>query len=482
MRRAFLGWMLVGLAAGFAGAQAPVPAAKPEASTIPVLMLSDIHFDPFRDPAKVAKLAAAPVTGWEAILKAPDSATQVADFQTLQAACAGAKGLDSNEALFDASLKAEHTHGPGVKFVTISGDLLVHQFDCRFATVMKTEKGYGEFAEKTASYVIKRVEAEFPTASVYVALGNNDSSCGDYALDMHDRFLSGTSKAVVDGLRDASAEDVAQAKTDYEAGGYFSVELVAPMKKTRLLVIDDMYLSKKWATCSKKADKSDPAAVLTWLKSQLDGAAQRGEKVWVMGHIPPGIDVYATLKKGKTCDVNGAETFLAPAGKESLADVLEAHADVITLGLFGHTHMDEMKLLPGKNGGGVAIKGVASISPVDGNMPSFTLAKIDPATTLMDDYAVYVAPNKSGVGGPWTREYGFGETYGQKVFSAASLKQIVGGFRADPQGATAVSQAYEIDFDPLYPIPVLVLGWPQYVCGMDKMTEAEFRSCACAGK
>lgn len=445
-------------------------------------MLSDIHFDPFRDPAKVAKLAAAPVAGWEAILKTPDSATQPAAFQALQAACAGAKGLDSNEALFDASLKAEKTHGLGVKFVTISGDLLVHQFDCRFKTVMKTEEGYGEFAEKTASYVIKRVEAEFPTAPVYVALGNNDSSCGDYALDMHDRFLAGTSKAVVEGLRGASEDDAAQARTDYEAGGYFSVALNAPMKKTRLLVIDDMYLSKKWATCGKKSDASDPAAVLAWLKSQLDGAAERGEKVWVMGHIPPGIDVYATLRKGRTCDIGGAETFLAAAGKESLADVLSAHADVITLGLFGHTHMDEMKLVPAKGGGGVAIKGVASISPVDGNMPSFTLAKIDPATALMDDYAVYVAPNKSGVGSPWTREYGFAETYGQKVYSAATLQQIVDGFRADPQGAATMSQAYEINFDPLYPIPVLVLGWPQYVCGMDKMTEEEFRACACGAK
>ena len=482
MTRALCGWMLAVLAGSFAGAQDPVPAAASGAATIPALLLSDIHFDPFRDPSKVAKLAATPVAGWETILKSPDSPTQPAAFQALQAACAGAKGLDTNEALLDASLAAEKTHAAGLKFVTISGDLLVHQFDCRYKTAMKTEEDYGEFAEKTATYVIQRVEAEFPTAAVYVALGNNDSSCGDYSLSMPDRFLSGTSKAVIDGLRGASAEDIAQAKTDYESGGYFAVTMVAPMSKTRLLAIDDLYLSKKWTTCAKKADAGDPAAVLTWLKSQLDAAARRGEKVWVMGHIPPGIDVYATLKKGRTCDVNGPESFLAPAGKETLVDVLGTHSDEITLGIFGHTHMDEMKLLPGRDGGGVAIKGVASISPVDGNMPSFTLARVDPLASLMDDYAVYVAPNKTGVGGPWRREYGFDETFGQKVYSAATLKQIVNGFRADPQGAAAMSQAYEINFDPLYPIPVLVLGWPQYVCGMDKMTESEFRSCACGAK
>jgi hypothetical protein len=113
-------------------------------------------------------------------------------------------------------------------------------------------------------------------------------------------------------------------------------------------------------------------------------------------------------------------------------------------------------------------------------MPAFTLAKVDPATALMDDYAVYTAPNKSGVGGAWNREYSFGETYGQKVYSAGTLKEIVATFRADPQGATKMSQSYEINFDPLFPIPILVLGWPQYVCGIDKMTDAEFKACACA--
>jgi sphingomyelin phosphodiesterase acid-like 3 len=445
-------------------------------------MLSDIHFDPFRDPSKVAKLAAAPVAGWEAILKAPDSPTQAASFQALQTACGATKGLDTSEALFDASLKAEKTSAAGIKFVTVTGDLIVHQFDCRYKTVMKTDEGYPDFAEKTASYVMKRVGAEFPGAAVYFALGNNDSSCGDYALDMADHFFAGTSKALLDGLHGASAEDVAQAKADYEAGGYYGVTLVSPMEKTRLLVIQDMYLSRKWTTCAKKAEAADPKAVLTWLNSQLDAAAKRGEKVWVMGHIPPGIDVYATLRKGKTCDANGAETFLAPAGKESLADVLAAHADVIALGLFGHTHMDEMKLVPAEGGGGVAIKGVPSISPVDGNMPSFTVAKIDPSTAQMTDYAVYVAPNKTGAGGPWARSYDFNETYGQKVYSAASLAEIVKGFRADPQGAAAASQAYEINFDAMFPIPPLVLGWPQYVCGMDRMTEEGFKACACGAK
>ena len=37
-------------------------AQAPKAETVPVVMLSDIHFDPFHDPAKFEKLRAAPIS------------------------------------------------------------------------------------------------------------------------------------------------------------------------------------------------------------------------------------------------------------------------------------------------------------------------------------------------------------------------------------------------------------------------------------
>ena len=43
------------------------------ATTISALMVSDIHLDPFYDPAKAKQLAAAPASEWEQILSSPDS-------------------------------------------------------------------------------------------------------------------------------------------------------------------------------------------------------------------------------------------------------------------------------------------------------------------------------------------------------------------------------------------------------------------------
>ena len=85
----------------------PAQAQSPShsAPTVPALLLSDIHLDPFHDPAKFAALLAAPATGWAVILDAPPSPTQAADFAHLQETC-GARGVDTPPALLQSTLHA----------------------------------------------------------------------------------------------------------------------------------------------------------------------------------------------------------------------------------------------------------------------------------------------------------------------------------------------------------------------------------------
>ena len=466
-RRIFSALLLILSSAGLAHAQ---PAA-----TVPVLMLSDLHFDPFRDPAKVAKLAEAPVEDWQKILAAPETPGRAESYQALEAACK-AKGEDSDFALIESSLAAEKAALPSPRFVTISGDLLVHKFDCRYKAVMKTDKGYGDFAEKTASYVIRSVEQTFPKAPVYVGMGNNDSSCGDYQMDPNDRYFTGTAKAIAAGLAEAPEAEAKLARKDFEAGGYYRVSLPGMNHPTRLLVLDDIFLSREYKTCAGKPDEAGGAAMIAWLTTQLGEARKSHERVWVMGHIPPGVNVYGTLKKGNVCS-GSPEPFLA---SPALTDALAKNADVITLALFGHTHMDEMKVIHGEgsDAAAVPVKGVSSVTPVNGNKPSFTVAQIDPETSVMADYAVYTSANDEG-SGKWKKTYDFDETYRQKAFSGAALQSIVSDFHADSGAETPGSAAYERYFDAGFPISPLVLGWPQYVCGMDQMAEKDFKSCAC---
>ena len=45
---------------------------------------------------------------------------------------------------------------------------------------------------------------------------------------------------------------------------------------------------------------------MAWLDHKLAAAAQAHEKVWLMFHIPPGIDGYATAMKRKNLVTGGA--------------------------------------------------------------------------------------------------------------------------------------------------------------------------------
>src|SRR5579863_3252776 len=86
--------------AGSASSRASAPAgAASQSATVSAVMLSDLHLDPFHDPAKVQQLVKAPVEEWESILRSPDSPTQEADFAAVQQACKAKKLTDSPYAL-----------------------------------------------------------------------------------------------------------------------------------------------------------------------------------------------------------------------------------------------------------------------------------------------------------------------------------------------------------------------------------------------
>ncbi len=442
--------------------------------TVEALMLSDLHFDPLRDPAKVQRLVEAPVEGWEAILGgAGVGATRRRSLRRRRRAARRPRSIASY-ALLRASLKAAKADAAGVRLVTVSGDLLAHNIDCRYGVAMKGKTGgYAAFAAKATEYVMRRVEAEFAGLPVYFALGNNDSGCGDYRMEEGDGYFATTSAALMAGLRGAGAPELARVKAAYERGGYYSVMLGGGMEKTRLIALNDLFLATKYKTCAGAKEDTAGKAELGWLGAELQAAREKGERVWVMGHLPPGIDIYSTLKNFASLCTRPAERFLVG---DALDDLMEKNADVIKLAVFGHTHEDEFRVV-----GGVPLKLVGSISPNNGNEPSFTVATIDRATSVMKDYTVFTASNLTGVDAQWTREYRFSETYHEPAFTVGSLEEIVGRFHGDAGAASAESAAYEQNFFPSKTgSSPLVLAWPQYVCALDHMGETAFKGCVCA--
>jgi sphingomyelin phosphodiesterase acid-like 3 len=459
---------------------------RTDTATVPVLMVSDIHFEPFWDPAKVQKLAAAPVPLWEAILAAPESADRAQQFAALQKKCK-TRGEDTSFPLLRSSLSAMKTNATGAKFITLSGDLISHAFPCKFEASFANPKAddYRSFVEKTIGFVEMELRKSFPQVPVYSTLGNNDSDCEDYKLDSQSPFLSEVGSLMTADVAKAQQK---QALTAFTAQGNYSALLPAPMRGARLLAIDDLFQSRDYKTCGGKADSAAGEAQISWLRDQLTAARQNHEAVWVMGHIPPGINPYSTIRSLK--NICAGESTTLYLSSDALGSTIAEFGDVVKLAVFGHSHMDEMRLVEqaqsqDASGAGqpIALKMVPSISPVDGNNPSFMVARVNAATATLEDYSVITASNQTGVDTKWTEEYAFRKAYGKPDYSGKSVAELVAGFRSDPQGDSAASGEYLKNYFMRDASLALKPLWPQYVCTLANRTTETYRDCLCgAGK
>ena len=460
------------------------------AAPVSALFISDIHFDPYADPALVPKLDAAPPAQWGAILDTPASATKIADAAAVSVACP-TRAADTSQALWKSSLNAiraqtaDETHP---RFVVIAGDFLAHDFDCKYKYLFPTHthEQFLAFAANTFRYVFTTLRTTVPGIPVYTALGNNDTACGGNKLDPNNDWLAVAARIVADELAldkgDAGRQPILR---DIASGGFYSLRMAPPMQNTRLLVLDDIFYLTEFNTCSGKKDYSEEAAQITWLETQLAEARARHENVWVLGHIVPGIALYSTLLT-KHVNICGGQAPAMALDSNKLSEVLAANADIIRLGLFGHTHFDEMALiqpglgetpLPPGSPVGVPIKFIPSISPINLNNPTFTLAKIDPVASTLVDYTTFSASNLAGA--TWSKEYTYSSAYGEPDFAAASVAHLIGEFHADRTASTAPSQAYLRNFFAGNISFLIAPLWNTYVCAMDHQTGAGFAACSC---
>jgi sphingomyelin phosphodiesterase acid-like 3 len=165
---------------------------------------------------------------------------------------------------------------------------------------------------------------------------------------------------------------------------------------------------------------------------------------------------------------------------EYLADELAGSAPDLVL--FAHTHMDELRLLVAGDPADPAtpaapVKLVPSISPANGNRPSFIVALVDPATATLADYTVYAATDAHGTS--WQREYSFSETYGRTGFTAANLRPLLRGMQADIYADQPASKAYMRNFTSGALTEELKPFWPDYTCALTNDHAIDFLHCAC---
>jgi hypothetical protein len=356
-------------------------------------------------------------------------------------------GTDTNYALFDSFLAVLARTVPNPPVIFIAGDFLGHSFPPAHASA-------------TMAYLAMRFDRAFPHTQFVIALGNNDSACGDYEATPKSPFLAATAKAWAPLVnRNGAAPDFVRSFSRF--GGYVAR---LPRPGLRAVVVDDVYDALRYRNACGTGNPAGPSLVEFGRRL----AAPASERSWVVTHIPPGVDAYSTAHIGHRLFV---VPFLRPVAREQFVDLLDDPAHHVGLVIAGHTHHFSFRLgnasHPDRD---VPILIAPSISPIFDNAPSFLELDVAPSGIVRN------VAETSFVDGTWQR-MGDLASDGVASFTPSQLLAYQSRLDRDP----ALRAAYERFAAGGGVSDIDARGWPVYRCAMSELSVSQFSGCTETG-
>src|SRR5512145_2351256 len=411
-----------------------------------VVVVSDVHFDPFYDPTLFPALVAADVSEWENIFKTSSITTP------------STWGSDANYPLFALALVSIRQNRGTSPFIIFTGDILVHHFSQTFYTLYGSQDAGAmqAFADKTVAFFMNQMKSSAGDLPILFTLGNNDAYT-DYAVESI--FLSNTAEIFYSKCLNTTADH--QAFLDsFLAGGYY----FASPPGTNLMVIS-------LNTILLMQTNSAAAAQLVWFDERLAEAQATGKKVWLLMHVPPGADIYKTTT---LVDNNGhldsAHMMWQPDYQASFLQILANYPGIITFTLAGHTHMDEYRIVSSSN----VLDITPGISPRSGNNPAFKVFTFSRDTWKPTDYSS-INYDLAAMPGQFNNYYAFWSAYLMQGFLDDSLTQLYPALATNNEKQTLYRSSYYSGYNLLNSITNT--NWPVYWCGIGKMGQQELIDC-----
>jgi len=444
------------------GVMIPSSFASGPANNIHFLSITDVHFDPFiscyqapvRPCPLIKKLQQTPAAQWPAILAKYDiSAPQYRQ--------------DTNYPLLKSALGAasQAAQKEQAQFVMVLGDFLGHDYRRYYKqyALDKSSAGYRTFVRKTMVFLTSEFMRAFPGIDAYAVVGNNDSYRGDYVSEPHGAFFSDTAHLWAGLVKDKNNR--AALLREFPTGGYYSVD-IPHYPALRLIVLNTVLFSYK-----AKGKNIHQAAntELDWLHEQLAEARKRRQHVLIAMHIPPGIDVYATLQFRLLRLIELWKTEYT----ERFEAELKQFAPEIS-GIFaGHLHTDWFQILTLSNANRVPVTGTPSISPLFGNNPGFKIYTYSFTSHQIDNVETFYYPLSKK---RWGLEYTFNRVYPLGCNNCPILK----GMDALQQtGRLADSYKYYYAVSTTSQ-PITNQWKPYYWCATRTVNAANYRKCLAA--
>jgi hypothetical protein len=365
----------------------------------------------------------------------------------------------------------------------IPGDFLAHNFQREFdaAASDHSAAAYRAFVRKTIQFLGQQLKQAFPGTPILPALGNNDEECGDYQLQPGGPFLADTLR-VVHALVGDSGAGLDQTWTSY---GNYS----AKVDGIRILSANTNFFSIHYRNACGSVNDADPGrATFVWLEGALASAKNAQEHVWLIYHIPPGIDGYATLRRG------ACPGTMIPMWDQVYGDAYDAllrrYADTVVASFAGHTHMDDFRLIGDANARYAFTLITPALSPIFGQNPAFRTVVYDPAGAILDQttYDLTNLPSATAAGATspeWRAEYTFTQQWQLPRVDLPSLDRLYSLTQKVPEERLRWHTLFPVS-SPVYWAPFsggteqLAQAIRAFDCATGNIPPSDYRQCYCS--
>ncbi len=421
-----------------------------------VLSIADIHFDPLltTDKAVANKIEHSGYLHWQKIYSS-SSDKHISPV-----------GEETNYNLLASTLAQMKHSCPSPDFILLSGDLLAHRFgDYRTAVFGSNEQAYKAFAKETLSFIGWEIHRTFPRVHVLFTLGNNDAY-GDYQIEPNGSFLHNTMSLYFTHFLKGEPSELSSFASTFKTGGNYAFQ-PTQSRANRILSINDNFFSRKSSHNDYGWEQ------LKWLDEQLQAAKKNKRKVWIIFHIPPGIDVWSSLRKGHTVSYwdNRHKDRDSKTFTDKFQELIRTYSPEVKAIFAGHTHMDHFTLIFDQQHHPLAYVHITpAISPEFGNNPAFQVLTYNAGSFSVTDFATYYYD-----GTAWKEEYDFDTAYGEAFCNASNLADIYDHLSKNPSLHRSFVDYYDVD--DRKGDAITDLNWKAYWCGIGSLTPNSFNAC-----
>lgn len=433
------------------------------------LLISDIHFDPFHDPSVFEKLDTQPVEHWETILESSQN-KQFSQY-----------GQDTNYSLLRSTLDDAVKRIPDPDFILYPGDSLAHNWHKKYDALSKVSHqidptAFRKFKTKATQFVARAFARRWPNTPILATLGNNDSYCGDYRIEPQGPFLSMFADAWAPLLEHGIS--LPAFRRSFSNLSLYDMR-IPTLRHQRIIAIDNVYWSTFYDNACGVTTQTPALDQLAWLEKALRDSQAADEKVWLLLHVPLGIDSFFSSKKqqGKYARL---VTFWQQALTSRFAQLVERYQSTIQIAFAGHTHMDDFRIVRLNGKASLLMKIAPSVSPVFGNNPAYQIYDYDCDSGKLENYRTFSLKNLSvhrgtdsdAVSG-WDMEYDFRQAYRLSGLSAATIEQLVNHTRKNDVTRKAFAEFYDVGGPTTFSAKTVY----DYGCAILSTTPAAYQAC-----